>query len=127
MRRLTPLIAILAILGAGCGGDDEQAATRPATVGAGGTLRVVGTEYSFDPESVLVKRAGPLTISLRNDGSLAHNLRLFRDGQELGGTPTFTGGRTESARVTLEHGRYEMVCTVGNHADLGMTGTLEVE
>jgi plastocyanin len=127
MRRLTPLIAILAILGAGCGGDDEQAATRPATVAAGGTLRVVGTEYSFDPENVLVRGAGPLTISLKNDGSLAHNLRLVRDGQELGGTPTFTGGRTESARVTLERGGYEMVCTVGNHADLGMTGTLEVE
>jgi uncharacterized cupredoxin-like copper-binding protein len=28
--------------------------------------------------------------------------------------------------VNLEHGRYEMVCTVGDHAELGMTGELEV-
>jgi uncharacterized cupredoxin-like copper-binding protein len=28
--------------------------------------------------------------------------------------------------VNLEHGRYDMVCTVGDHADLGMRGSLQV-
>ena len=96
------------------------------TVPAGATVRVVGDEYSFDPARVVVRGAGPLTITLRNRGDLAHNLKLFRGDEEVGGTPTFPGGRTESGRVNLEHGNYEMVCTVGDHADLGMTGTLTV-
>ena len=70
--------------------------------------------------------AGPFTIKLRNAGDLAHNLRIERNGEDIGGTPTFPGGETQSGRVNLEHGRYEMICTVGDHAELGMTGELEV-
>jgi uncharacterized cupredoxin-like copper-binding protein len=75
---------------------------------------------------VVVRGAGPLTIQLRNAGNLAHNLRIERQGEDIGGTPTFPAGQTQSGRVNLEHGRYEMICTVGDHAELGMTGELEV-
>ena len=50
----------------------------------------------------------------------------MRGDEELGGTPSFPAA-SESTRLNLEHGSYEMVCTVGDHAELGMTGTLEVE
>jgi plastocyanin len=125
MRRLAVPCALLALL-AGCGGDDEEERTRSVTVNPNSTLRVTGDEYSFDPGRVVVRGAGPLTIRLRNDGDLAHNLRIEREGEDVGGTPTFPGGQTRSGRVNLEHGRYEMVCTVGDHAELGMTGELEV-
>ena len=36
------------------------------------------------------------------------------------------GGESRSARLNLEHGNYEILCTVGDHAELGMTGTLRV-
>jgi plastocyanin len=125
VRRLAVPCAILAGL-AGCGGDDDDAEPRRATVEPNSTLTVVGTEYAFDPGAVTVSGAGRLTIRLRNEGELAHNLRLSRNGEEVGGTPTMPGGRTESGRVNLEHGRYEMLCTVGDHAELGMRGELEV-
>jgi uncharacterized cupredoxin-like copper-binding protein len=125
VRRLAVPCAILAGL-TGCGGDDDDAETRRVTVEPNSTLTVVGTEYSFDPGAVTVSGAGRLTIRLRNDGELAHNLRLTRNGEEVGGTPTMPGGRTESGRVNLEHGRYEMLCTVGDHAELGMRGEFEV-
>jgi plastocyanin len=125
MRRLAVPCAILAFL-AGCGDDDDEERARSVTINPNSTLRVTGDEYSFDPGRVTVRGAGPLTIRLRNDGELAHNLRIERDGEDIGGTPTFPGGQTQSGRVNLEHGRYEMVCTVGDHAELGMTGELEV-
>jgi plastocyanin len=125
MRRLAVPCAILAFL-AGCGDDDDEERARSVTINPNSTLRVAGDEYSFDPGRVTVRGAGPLTIRLRNDGELAHNLRIERDGEDIGGTPTFPGGQTQSGRVNLEHGRYEMVCTVGDHAELGMTGELEV-
>ena len=112
---------------AACGGDDSEKQTRRVSVNPNSTLRVIGKEYSFDPGAVTVRGAGPLTIELENAGSLAHNLKLTRNGQSIGGTPTFGPGETRSGRVNLEHGRYEMICTVGDHAELGMRGTFEVD
>ena len=125
MRRLAVPCAILLCL-AGCGGDDGEEPARSVTVNPNSTLRVSADEYSFDPGRVVVRGAGPLTIRLRNAGALAHNLRVEQDGEDLGGTPTFGPGETQSGRVNLEHGRYEMICTVGDHAELGMKGELEV-
>lgn len=125
MRRLAVPCAVL-LLAVGCGDDDDEERVRSVTVNPNSTLRVTGEEYSFDPSRVAVRGAGPLTIRLRNAGTLAHNLRLLRDGEDVGGTPSFPGGETMSARVNLEHGRYEMVCTVGDHEELGMVGELTV-
>ena len=126
MRRLAIPCAIVASLGA-CGGDDDETEARSVSVKPNSTLRVTAKDYSFDPGRVVVSGAGPLTIRLENAGSVAHNLKLRRGDEDFGGTPTFPGGETRSGRVNLEHGRYEMICTVGDHADLGMTGTLEVK
>jgi len=125
VRRFTVVIALLA---AGCGGDDgDDAPARSVTIPANGELRVVAKEYSFDPANVVVRGAGRLELTLANQGSLAHNLKLLRGGEEVGGTPSFPAGRTEAAIVNVEHGTYEMVCTVGDHAELGMRGKLEVK
>ena len=96
------------------------------TVPANGKVAVVGREYSFDPSRIVVRGAGRLTLTLRNEGSLAHNIRVLRGGEQVGGTPSFPPGRGESATLNLEHGSYELVCTVGDHAELGMTGELVV-
>jgi plastocyanin len=126
MRRLAAPLAVVALV-VGCGGDDGDEPGRTVTVDAGAAVDVTAREYSFDPETVVVEGGGELTIQLDNAGDLAHNLRLRRDGRDVGGTPTFEGGRTESGSVQVEPGTYEMVCTVGDHADLGMTGELEVK
>jgi plastocyanin len=129
VRRLAAITILCACLLPACGGGDDGDDAGPATtVGAGEELRVVGDEYSFDPENVVVTGGGGrLRITLENKGSLAHNLKIEQDGEDLGGTPTFQGGRTQSGTVELEPGDYEMICTVGNHAELGMTGTLVVK
>lgn len=130
-----PLALLLAGLGllAGCGGDADErgGGGRAETIEAGAPLTVKAKEYSFDPGRVTVTgapRGGrvKLKITLDNEGSLAHNLKLERGVDELGGTPTFQGGERRSGTVALEPGKYTMVCTVGNHEQLGMTGELDV-
>jgi plastocyanin len=113
------------LLVAGCGGGDQPG--RTITVPADGSVRVVAKEYSFDPSKIVVRAPGTLELTLRNDGSLAHNLKLLNDGREGGGTPSFPGGRSESVRLEVLRGDYEFVCTVGDHAELGMKGKLTVE
>ena len=125
MRRLAVPCTVLVLL-AGCGGGDTKS-TGSATVSAGGSVRVTADEYSFDPGRLDVDGAGTLTIKLRNAGSLPHDIRVRRDGRDVGGTTSFEPGHTETARVSLTRGTYEFLCTVGDHAKLGMRGTLVVK
>jgi uncharacterized cupredoxin-like copper-binding protein len=126
MRRLAVPCALL-LAAAGCGGDDGGKPTRTVTTDAGGTLTVTAREYSFDPNRVVVGGAGPVRIVLRNEGDLAHNIHLERDGEDVGGTPSFAPGGSESVRLDLRPETYELLCTVGDHAQLGMKGRLEVK
>jgi plastocyanin len=125
LTRFALPFAALALLVAGCGGDDQPG--RTVTAPAGGAVRVVAKEYSFDPSTIVVRGPGTLRVTLKNEGSLAHNFKLMKDGEELGGTPSFPGGESRSARLRVASGNYEFVCTVGDHAELGMKGKLEVE
>jgi plastocyanin len=125
VRRLLPLIALLALAAGGCGDDDDEPG-RKVTASSGSTVRVVADEYSFDPETIALTGGGRFEVELENQGSLAHNLRIYDGDTEVDGTDTFTSGKTRSATVELEPGEYELVCTVGNHSDLGMRGKLTV-
>jgi plastocyanin len=125
LARFALPLAALALLVAGCGGDEEPG--RTVTAPATGAVPVVAKEYSFDPSTIVMRDPGALRVRLVNEGSLAHNLKLLEDGEELGGTPSFAGGESRSARLRVESGSYEFICTVGDHAELGMKGTLKVE
>ena len=124
MRRLPASIAACACLLAACG--DDEGGGRTVTVPAGAGVDVVADEYSFDPGRIVVNGAGAVEIRLDNRGSLAHNLKVLEGDRELGGTPSFPGGEQRQGRVTLEPGEYRMVCTVGDHEELGMVGTFTV-
>jgi uncharacterized cupredoxin-like copper-binding protein len=125
MRRLAAPLAVVALL-AGCGGDDDDEPGRTVTAPAGEAIDVIAREYSFDPETIVVEDGESVAIELENDGDLAHNLRLRQGDRDVDGTPTITGGKSAGLMTRLEPGRYQMICTVGDHAELGMTGELEV-
>ncbi|HMJ97114.1 MAG TPA: hypothetical protein VK486_14765 [Thermoleophilaceae bacterium] len=124
MRRFALVLALCPLLVLGCGGDDEPG--RTVTAPANAKLRVVAGEYSFDPSTIVLEGAGTLTVTLENDGSLAHNLKVLRGDEQIGGTPTLPAGRSGSAGIELERGSYRIICSVGDHEQLGMTGTLRV-
>jgi plastocyanin len=124
LRRFALVLALCLLPVLGCGDDGEQG--RTVTAPANSKLGVVADEYSFDPSTIVLAGAGTLTVTLRNKGALAHNLKVLRGDEEIDGTPTLPSGRTESARLNLEHGNYRIICSVGDHEELGMTGTLRV-
>jgi plastocyanin len=125
MPRPLALAACVTAALTGCGGDDDGPGPT-ATVERGQVVRVTGHEYRFDPATVVVLGGGgELRLRFANEGSLAHDLRIFRGDRDLGGTPTFQGG-ARSARLTLGPGEYRMICTVGDHERLGMKGSLRV-
>ncbi len=129
VRPLTVTLTLAALAGAGCGAGEEQGGPGgPATrVAAGGPLAVTAREYALDPDNVVVAGPGPLRLRLRNTGSLPHDVRIQSGDRDLGGTASIPGGKSATAIVDLAPGRYRILCTVGDHAQLGMTGTLRVK
>ena len=135
MRRTPAALAMVLVALGGCGGgDDKKASPGPSkdtvTVGHNQPIAFGADEYSFDPKKVVVNAgtAKPSVVRfvLRNNGSLAHDLHIMKGGEDLGGTPIFAPGKVESGAATLGPGTYEFICTVGDHASLGMKGTLVV-
>lgn len=120
------LLAVLALVLAGCGDDDVFRTDRPI-------LRLTLDEYRVVPQNIVVK-PGRMKFDVRNGGRLTHNLAVQipkgPDGRpvELSRTETMQPGeRAEAIKVTLKPGEYRLVCTIANHDDLGQYGTLKVQ
>jgi len=141
MRR-TPIaivlvLASLALVTAGCGGDDDdETTTTPTTEETTGATGATGeggdtgasasevgmTEYSFDPSDLSL--ASGDSVDVVNDGELPHNLTV--EGEDVA-TADLEPGANEELAVDLDPGDYDFLCTIGDHAAQGMTGTLTVE
>ena len=128
-RFALPVALALALVSAAAGGCGSE----PATI-ENRTLTVRLTEYRLEPQDVRV-RAGRLRVVAVNRGRLTHNLHVLREDPEdrerspddLGGTATAQPGDTRRHTFTdLDPGEYRIACTIANHDDLGMYGTLEV-
>lgn len=123
--------AILALLGAaalltGCGGANDPVTDQD------GTLRLTLDEYRILPGAIKV-RAGRIRIVARNVGKLTHNVKVEEATDEegatpidFGGTATMQPGETAAETVRLFPGRYRLVCTIGNHENLGQYAELIV-
>jgi uncharacterized cupredoxin-like copper-binding protein len=124
-----PLLGVLAALVAtGCG--DEIAYTRAPDR----RVDVRLDEFRVLPEHIQVT-AGRVTITAHNTGRLTHNLVVVQFSRPLGdeeehqyGRPTKTlfPGETGSTTVDLKPGKYRLICTIGNHDNLGQYAELKV-
>jgi len=121
--------AVLALAVAGCGGDDDGGGAAPPG-GGGGATPVELKEFSIEPGGLELERGA--TLDVQNTGALPHNLTIERTpdatdpSERLAGTSTFGGGEAEELRIDLAPGRYALVCTVDDHRQRGMVGSLTV-
>jgi plastocyanin len=119
MRFAGLLTMVLMTAAAGCGGDDSVSRARD------GRVAIVLDDFSLTPQRVRAG-AGRLEFELVNRGRVGHNFHLRRGGSEPVEVTTLLPGDRETATAELPRGDYRMVCTVSNHEELGMYGTLVV-
>lgn len=150
---LLALIAAAAIFAAGCGSDSGTTTTtenESETTAASGsaTLTIKMGDFSFTPQNASAK-AGTTTIEAPNEGSVEHELVLFKTNMSPAKLPTDSSGgvdeekmdqvaeeggevsdveagKTKSGKFQLTPGRYVMFCNLPGHYAQGMYGTLTV-
>jgi len=128
-----PLRAILALLGAAASVTGCGASTPDPVTDRDGTLQLRLEEYRIVPGAIKV-RSGRIRLVARNRGRLTHNVKVEETSDREGATPIMYGG-TETMQpgetapgvtIRLFPGRYRLVCTIGNHENLGQYAELEV-
>jgi plastocyanin len=138
-RPILSLLLVLAAFGvaAGCGGDDDDdtsagtTTTTEAAGGGGGAQTVDMTEFEFEPNDLTATQGDSITAE--NTGSTVHNLTIEEGSdpeqasKELTGTPDVAAGDSADLTVDVDPGEYSIVCTISNHRELGMIGTIKVE
>ena len=119
---------------AGCGTSSSNASSSPNTVTA--TER----EWKIVADHKTIK-AGDITFTVTNKGTLNHELLVIRTDLPLGGIPIgadnkfneddpkatnlgesgeYAVGLTKTFKVTLAPGKYQLVCNIPNHYKNGM-------
>jgi len=108
---------------------ETSATTTPGAPAEGGTI-----EVEADPsgslaftQTTLTASAGPLTITLKNDSPVPHNIAVKGGTVDSEPSETIQGGATADLTVDLPAGEYEYYCAVPGHEAAGMKGTLTVE
>lgn len=138
------LLAAALLLLASCtsGGGGAPATPEPPATPQDGVLTVRAFEWGFAPESIALRRGEPVRIVFQNDGKIFHNLKieeLAADAIESRSTGPLSadegelfvgadgGEQGELSFVPQESGAFVFYCTVGDHRQRGMEGTLRVE
>lgn len=132
------IIVFLVVLG-GIGGFLLVSSSRPSSVPVeaqniasspsatpGGNVKeftVEGTNFAFSPTEITVNKGDTVKITFKdNDGM--HNLVI--DGYKLS-TNIISGGSQDTVQFVADKaGSFEYYCSVANHRDQGMSGTLVV-
>lgn len=105
-------------------GEKPEGGGEPA--GPGGTLEVIANESALEyEEESLETEAGEVEIDFDNPSAIGHDVKIEKDGEEIGGTEVISQGE-ESATVELEPGEYTFFCSVPGHREAGMEGPLTV-
>lgn len=88
-------------------------------------ITVEGSEFSFSPDEITVKKGQEVTIVFKNVGTLAHNYTIGDLGVK---SETIRPGQTATVTFTpTQTGTFAFWCDVPGHRQAGMEGTLHVE
>lgn len=105
-------------------GAPTPAPAPPATVTSLALAADPGGMLAYDTKTLSAK-AGTVTITLKNNAPLEHDVTIAQASTVLGKTPTFRAG-SRNVTVKLSRGTYTFYCSVPGHRQAGMEGTLNV-
>lgn len=88
-------------------------------------ITVTGTEYSYNPASIIAKKGEKIKLTFINAGATTHNLVI--DALNVK-TKMVAPGKSDTIEFTLESDtNLVFYCSVPNHRNLGMEGEIKLE
>jgi plastocyanin len=123
MKRIALLVAATVV---GVGLFATIASARTHSASAANKITVVMTDFHFKiTKPAVLKHGVKYTITEINKGAAAHNFDI----QTVKPTGKIIAhGKSQTFTVTFKHaGKYQYVCDVPRHAELGMAGALTVK
>jgi uncharacterized cupredoxin-like copper-binding protein len=98
------------------------AAETPAATEAATDVTIELSEFKFTPPAFTIAAETPVTVTLRNVGTILHNFSIdaLRISQDV---PV---GATRQVTINAPAGTYQYYCDVPGHRAAGMVGTLTV-
>jgi len=147
------LLGIAGLIATGCGGGDDTTTATETEAAAGGetggnALEIKMGDYFFDPKNGS-GAAGPTTIEAPNEGSVEHELVVFKSDMNPADLPTEANGDVDEEKLDqqaeeageiadvepgesgsedfeLTPGKYVIFCNLPGHYAQGMYGTITV-
>jgi plastocyanin len=141
MRKLVLVVAfgvLASVALAACGGGDNETTTAPTTTQAGGGGGGGGAQtlkLTTDPsgnlayqEKSLSAKTGSATIDLDNSAQIDHDVCVESpSGGDLGCSDVVAAGKATLSVDLSKPGDYTFYCSVDQHREAGMEGTLTVK
>jgi plastocyanin len=89
---------------------------------------IVADEFSFDPSTFAVPSGSAVSVELSNVGNAPHDIVFVLDSGRVEQSNRIRNGETTTLSFTapVPPGAYEYYCSVGDHKEQGMVGTLTV-
>ena len=115
MPRLAAALAALLALSA-CG-------SAPSAHDPDGVVELTIRDFRLRPQIVRAP-GGDLTVIVRNEGRLPHNLRIRGAGGTRVKVRSLLPGDSAARVIRLPKGDWRMFCSIANHEELGLYGTL---
>ncbi|HEX9416300.1 MAG TPA: plastocyanin/azurin family copper-binding protein [Gaiellaceae bacterium] len=84
------------------------------------------TEFKITLPGGSTLKAGSYDFEAKNTGKLGHDLVVVGPGVDNEKTPVYDPGQTETLKVTLQPGTYDLYCSVPGHKQAGMDLKLTV-
>jgi len=96
-----------------------------ATNGLPKEFTVVGTEFAFTPNTLMVAVGDTVKVTFTNNGTYPHNFTI--DALNVKGKTIQPGQSDVVTFAATKAGTYQYYCSVPGHKDKGMVGTLTVK
>jgi plastocyanin len=126
VRRPSLAVLVIAVLGFGvaaCGSSGGGGGDKSQTLAAtNGKVTITAHDISFGGVNKITAPAGPLEVTLVNDGASQHTFTIDKPHLDI----VANGGQTKSGSVTFAPGTYTFYCKVPGHRAQGMQGQLVV-
>lgn len=118
------LVLLVSLVAASCGGGGGRpSGEQPSGPSAGAVVTVLEKEWSITLSNAALK-AGPLKLTIKNEGSIEHNFIIKEANVEVDGIQP---GQSKELTVTLKPGTYTVMCNIAGHAEAGMQTSIKVQ